>query len=622
MWEPEFSNKALWNREPKSFVNFESACKAEMFSNILLVYWREHCMECSPPDCYHSCEIYQQRDDKRCVRMRYGIYPNESFNGLFEFGADVRFKRWAKLGTYLYPVMLTPEQHRIFQKADMVAARIVRTIFRFTNSLNPNEWLSIQYHNPQRLLYKTYAYLREKMIHSLIKRPRDRLHIDEFVMECYSFAEQPFRMQIEYTNGSLHYKNSVCLTPGINNVELPFENINRGSNPQGSIILYPENDLDVRVVFTWLDFVQKDKMSSCKEMVLPADKVKCVAWDLDNTLWRGVLIEDGAKKITIPDENIRCIRDLDERGIIQTVVSKNNHDEAWKIVEQYGLQDYFIYPAINWAPKSANLKKIAKKINIGLDTFALIDDSAFERAEVNSALPQVRVYTEKEIDNLLLKEEFIVPVSEESRSRRISYLTQIQREKVQEQFGSDISSFLKDCQIILTIFVPTESNHQKRCFELIQRSNQLNLSSRRYTEDAFYALLADQKMLCLALQCSDRFGNYGIIGFASVNESDSTPVLQDFVISCRVAQKKVEHTFIEWLVLHEKKKGCSGLQANMVKTLKNGPLQKVFEDLPFHKDREFKDLISYKLSCASVVEINDVITVVDKTIDLQISEGI
>ena len=89
------------------------------------------------------------------------------------------------------------------------------------------------------------------------------------------------------------------------------------------------------------------------------------------------------------------MRKLDERGILQTIVSKNDHHEAWAMVEKLGLAEYFLYPAIGWGRKSDSLRRIAERLNIGLDTFAFVDDSAFERAEVAEALPMVRVYDEK-----------------------------------------------------------------------------------------------------------------------------------------------------------------------------------------------------------------------------------
>src|SRR3990167_1597589 len=205
---------------------------------------------------------------------------------------------------------------------------------------------------------------------------------------------------------------------------------------------------------------------------------------------------------------------------------------------QIGLQDYFLF-AIHWGPKSESLKEIARRLNINLDTFVLIDDSPFERAEVQSALPQVRVYSVEQIPKLLSYSEFDVPITEMSKTRRASYLAEIKRDRVKESFSGDYESFLRSCQMQLRIFILEEEKHILRCLELIQRSNQLNLSARRYTEEQFRQLLSDKRVLNIALGCKDKFGDYGIVGFASVAEKDGIPVLQDLVLSCRVAQKRV-----------------------------------------------------------------------------------
>ena len=612
MWEPEFSNKRLWKEESNERVSIASQMYSGDVSQTLLVYWREHCHECAPPECYHTCALYEQRQDKRCVRVKYGIYQNQSFDGLFRFGADVRFKRWARLGTMLYPVMLSPQSHRLLQKLDNGASVLVRTVFALTNPLNPNEWLHIKYHNPQRLLHKTYAYLREKMLWHLCSGRRPLLP-DSFFIECFSYAQYPFRMQIEYTGHSNRFRESVEIAPGFNQKEIPFQKIVSDSKIlQGSIVIYPENDLDVRVVFTWLDFVRK-KEQRITVLQNPAEKVKCVAWDLDNTLWKGILIEDGADRVTIGEETLRCIQALDERGILQTIVSKNDHDEAWRVLERHGLQHYFLYPAINWGPKSANLKEIARRINIGIDTFAFIDDSPFERAEVKSVFPQVRIYSEQEIGMLLTHQEFDVPVTEASRVRRLSYLTQMQRERIQEQYSGDLISFLKDCKMNMRIFRPEGTKEITRCLELVQRSNQLNLSSRRYSEEEFKALLTDDGVLCLALHCSDRFGDYGIVGFASVDEKGEIPLLSDFVISCRVAQKRVEHAFLYWLARRERVCGKSELRAELIKTKKNGPLVGVFRELPFVEAGEGNDRLIFRLPLANPLQSEQIIAIQDQT---------
>jgi FkbH-like protein len=161
----------------------------------------------------------------------------------------------------------------------------------------------------------------------------------------------------------------------------------------------------------------------------------------------------------------------------------------------------------------------------------------------------------------------------------------------------------------LRILVPHEEAQSARCLELIQRSNQLNLSTKRYSEKEFKELLGTKSMLCVALQCKDRFGDYGIVGFASLDEGGSEPRLIDLVISCRVAQKMVERTLIEWLAERAKGKGCRVLKAELAKTKRNGPLRSVFESLPFSIEEENDRSVKMNLPLDKMNGRNDIIQV-------------
>ena len=616
MWEPEFANRKKWRKEKERAEKFTSSLLPKDTEWVQLLYWREHCLECAPPECYKSCTFYEARRDKRCVRAAYGIYPNRAFKGYLGFGADVRFKKWAKLGTNLYPADFPPKQLREFQNADLFTSKIINTIFRATNFFNPLERMKIEFRNPQRQLFKAQTYFREMLLRKVLSRRASSLP-DCLVIECCSFEELSFNLVIEYNGGSFIYRDSVKVSKGHNYFEIPAEKFSDIHNGEGSLTVYPENNLEVRLIFTWLDFVKKRGQSvkaaaQSTEAKGAAPKVKCVAWDLDNTMWKGTLVDSSSREISIEEDRVELIKQLDERGIIQTVISKNDYQEAWAVLEKRGIADYFVYPAINWGPKSENLRSCALAININLDTFALIDDSAFERAEVQSALPQVRVYTDEQISEILNYPEFDVPVTEESRSRRKSYLVQMQREKVQEQHRGDYKSFLKECRMQLTLFHPKEEKHLLRCFELIQRSNQLNLSSRRYTEEQFRELVSCKGIFCVAMHCKDKFGDYGTIGFASVDERGAAPKITDLVISCRAAKKLVEHTFIEWLGKREKMRGARRLETVFIKTKKNGPLGKVFEEMPFQAFDEESETVLYTLDLDKLGGWGGVIEVIDK----------
>lgn len=548
-----------------------------------LLHWQEHCLECAAPQCYTTCSLYTRRADGNCRRFQYGIRRHSDCSGLFDAGADVRFRRWGKLEARLSGHSVTPGAHRWIDRLDRGACRVARAI----GSVEPAR--------SRQAAVRGLASLRRRM---LARGPRRTLleHFDAFVLECHSPDPGTFRLILEVADHErVCFRRSLTIDHGANYHEIPVADLFLpDANPHhAKMLLYPENDAERRLVFSWLDFVRfresggsRRRTSVPRAESKPSEKVKCVAWDLDNTLWRGTLIESGENGVQVDPRAVALVKALDGRGVLQTIVSKNNHDEAWQRLRDSGLAEYFLYPAINWGRKSSNLEQISRRLNIGLDTFALIDDSAFERAEVSEALPQVRVYADDEIAKLLEKPEFDLPVTELSTKRRFSYLENIEREHAQSDFGGDYDEFLRSCEMRLHLFVPREPSAIERCLELIQRSNQLNLSTRRYSRSEFEGLLAHEGVLCVALHCRDRFGDYGIVGFGSVDEQSEIPVMLDFVLSCRVAQKRVEHTWFQWVADRERARGCNRLRAIFKRTDKNSALFGVFDETPFEAIRD------------------------------------
>ena len=573
MFRLDFADKNAWSKLLQPRPSQPSAIRREDVRQTSILLWEEHCHECAIPQCYQTCSLYVRRADQKCARFVYGIYPNQNFSGLFAFGADISFRRWAKLEAILNPKGASVRWVRALNQLNRAITAMVRF---FCNILQPI--------NPKRRLNGALALVRQKLLRKFFSGAPDTEY-DAFVFESFSPETETFRMILEQRAQGHVLRHAFEIQPGWNLHTLPAQRFKL--EPRASILLSPENNAERRLIFTWLDFVQfqpgyKVKAAATERKDLrPAAKVKCVAWDLDNTLWRGVLVEDGVEGLVPVPEALELIRQLDARGIIQTVISRNNFSDAWAMIERLGLHDYFLFPAINWQPKSGNLKEIADKLNIGVDTFALIDDSAFERAEVQTALPQVRVYPIGQMPSLLALEEFDVPVTETAKKRRLSYLTEIKREKERESFSGDEEDFLRSCQLKLRLFIPREERHIKRCLELIQRGNQLNMSSRRYVPEEFNELLTTAGMLCIAMDCRDRFGEYGIVGFASVDERLRNPRIRDMVLSCRVAQRRVEHTFLRWVATLEAQRGKSTLEADLVPTARNTSLIKVFDDLHF-----------------------------------------
>lgn len=552
MYEFDFEIKATTPASGGS-PQFESDLSRASVDRLLWTKWREHCVECAVPECYSTCSLYRRRTDGRCQRFAYGIRRNRQFSGHYSFGADITFRRWAKLeanfNPYFSPMCLWPLPFRIV------------------------EW----YHGLSPKWRSRVAGLCRRLFSA--GKPR----FDAFVLECFSFEITAFNLTLEYfvAEGATRlpqFRTSFQVQPGKNHFTVPFEVFGM-SEFKGYVFVTPdEGDGDRRIVFSWLDFVRykKPPVPLPGPAAAPAPKVKCVAWDLDNTLWDGVLIE--SDNVGVRPESVNLVRLLDERGVLQTIVSKNDHEVVMAKLRELGLNEYFICPAISWGPKSVSLQTIAKRLNLGIDSFAVIDDSAFERAEIRAALPQVRLYSDTEITQLEMRPEFDHPVTAESRKRRLLYVVERERTVAFDAFAGPAADFLRTCQLSAQLFVPEAEDEVERCYELLQRSNQLNLSGNRYTRQQLTELLSESNTVGIAVRCSDRFGDYGIVGFSTWRDQGDDLLLVDLVISCRIAQKGIELAYFSKLAELRK---SGRFQAALRVSDRNGPLRNALFEIGF-----------------------------------------
>ncbi len=265
--------------------------------------------------------------------------------------------------------------------------------------------------------------------------------------------------------------------------------------------------------------------------------VKCVVWDLDETLWRGILLED--KQVTLRPGVVEIIQALDERGILQSIASRNDPDQALAQLRAFGLEAYFLYPQINWNAKSASIQAIAQALNIGLEALAFIDDQAFERDEVKSVCAQVLCLEAAAIETLLDQPAFTPRfVTDDTRRRRLMYLGNLEREKAEAAFVGAPAAFLATLGMVLTIEPATESD-LKRAEELTHRTNQLNTTGYTYDYDELSALSrsADHRLLIAGLD--DHYGTYGRIGLALIACQPGLWTIHLLLMSCRVMSRGV-----------------------------------------------------------------------------------
>jgi FkbH-like protein len=334
---------------------------------------------------------------------------------------------------------------------------------------------------------------------------------------------------------------------------------------------------ETTLYFGLMDFVKEAKTSLPSKNGKDKSKaIKCVVWDLDHTLWDGILVEDGVEKLRLKPGIAEVIQSLDQRGILHSVASKNNLDEALAAIRQFQLSEYFLYPQISWQPKSQAIKRIAQQLNIGLDSLLFVDDSLFELEEVKTVCPEVRTLNSLHYREIAEMKECQVPVTEESRERRKMYQVEMSRQGMAESFGDDYMQFLRHCEIRLSIKPMTEENLE-RVHELTQRTNQMNFSGNRYDREVLREILGNPDLETYVLSCEDRFGSYGVIGFSLVNRRE--PRMTDLMFSCRVQSKRVEHAFLTYVMRKFVAETGGDFYANYRKTPRNAPSGKVFEDM-------------------------------------------
>ena len=203
-------------------------------------------------------------------------------------------------------------------------------------------------------------------------------------------------------------------------------------------------------------------------------------------------------------------------------------------------------------------------------------------------------------------DEFQVLVTEESKNRRAMYRAEEKRNVLKTDY-QDTISFLRKCHLTARVFVPGTAEEIVRCYELSSRTNQLNMSGKRYTQEEFKALLNDSDQKSFAFSCEDDFGKYGIVGFGVYSVNDGVLNVNEFAMSCRVAGKYVESALFSELL---RKENCHTGEMIVRKTKKNALLRHTVEELGFMKSKENEEQICYGFS--SNLQHKDVVSVLDE----------
>jgi FkbH-like protein len=345
---------------------------------------------------------------------------------------------------------------------------------------------------------------------------------------------------------------------------------------------------------------------------------KCLVLDLDNTLWDGEIGEDGINGIVIGGWGIgeayerfqNYLLELKNRGYILAVCSKNDYDSAIEPFKKHPdmrlkENDIALFVA-NWNNKSSNIEYIAETLNIGLDSIVFIDDSPFERNQVRSALPRVIVPEMPEdpsdfipfLENTGILET--LTFSEDDRKRSTMYKVEALRKNEAVKF-ENIDDYLQtlDMKITLDKF---DDFHLQRIVQILQRTNQFNLRTKRYSEKDCKKFM-EEGYLSLYIKLRDKFGDYGLISaIVCSTKKESTLEILEYVMSCRTFNRGVEQFVMNYLVDYSKANGISKIVGEYIPTPKNALVKDLYKEFGFELTNENKGVLTWELEVAGYRE--------------------
>jgi FkbH-like protein len=539
-----------------------------------LLVWGEHCTECAFPACYSACSFYTPREDHHCRRFERGIERARDAAKPDLALTRIAFRRWGKL-----------EAQGVAALAAVAVAHGLERRDRMLDGLMSGP---IPAAAADKLRWRLNAAKRSRGGRGAAVGPDD-----VFVLEAFHEGAETWPFTLSIMTGRKEasglFQAAAPLAPGYNRLVIPARDIAAFVDLAGPLTVQvePVREGAPPILFGLVDFARLSRpLSSRPVSSRPAaaksakgpPKFKCVVWDLDNTLWRGVLVEDGIEGVTLNDQAVALIREFDRRGIINSIASKNDTELAFRALERFGLRDLFVFPKISWGPKSEAIRAIVAEMDVGADTFAFIDDQPFERGEVAELLPEVTVFADTDMPSLLDHPRFDVPVTAESSQRRRMYQTEEKRVAAREASAMDYAAFLRSCGIALTLR-RLDARSLARMYELSQRTNQLNFSGLRYSQAELERLMAERPEDAFVLSCADRFGDYGAIGFCVLSEG--RPQVESFFMSCRVQRKRVENAFFQRLSEELAARGADRFEVRYKPTAKNGASAQMLTELGF-----------------------------------------
>lgn len=329
---------------------------------------------------------------------------------------------------------------------------------------------------------------------------------------------------------------------------------------------------------------------------------KVLVVDLDNTLWGGVIGEDGMAGIKLGSDYPgaayqslqRALLDLYRKGILLAVCSKNNPEDAMEAMGQHPEMvlrpEHFACLRINWNDKEQGLREIASELNLGIDSLAFLDDNPFERERVRSSVPEVMVIDLPEDPMLYAAAVRNHPalerltLSSEDEQRTALYQKQRQRVAAEQSFQSkeDFYRFLQQRAEI----APLAAASLGRIAQLTQKTSQFNMTTHRYSDQEIADLAVQPGWRVVSIRMRDRFGDHGLVGVAITHDQGNTCEIESFLLSCRVIGRQVETALLSHLARSAAQRGMDSLSGWYLPTRKNAPAGDFYPRHGFQREEQ------------------------------------
>lgn len=348
---------------------------------------------------------------------------------------------------------------------------------------------------------------------------------------------------------------------------------------------------DMKLALEFFPQICEEYMGFIKPMMSIARK--CVILDLDNTLWGGVVGEDGIEGIRLgPDsagkpffEFQKHILNLLDRGVILAINSRNNQDDVFKVLREHPYmvlrEDSFASIKINWQDKIDNIREIADEINIGLDSMIYIDDDKLNRQMVKKEMPEICVIDLPEDPALYvsilteINELNTLQITSEDKERSRAYADNRKRQKLQSD-TRNVTDYLRELDMAVTIEKANDFTIP-RIAQLTQKTNQFNMTTKRYMEEDIKGLAGNSKYLIFSARVEDRFGDNGIVGVIIIEMLADQWRIDTFLLSCRVLGREIEKTLLAFIIDRMGKTGCLKLTGEFISTKKNEPAKDFYK---------------------------------------------